>query len=323
MRYVVLPLLVATFATWADPLLAQNESALAESLFQEGKVLLKNRSYPEACAKFAESQRLDPGSGTLFALATCHELEGKTATAWGEYSETVALATRAGRADRVEAARAKVASLQNILPTVTLRLPAHFGDLPGSTVSLNGKLLGKAAWSTKIPIDPGALNVDVFASGKERWQQTYTVTNGSKLDVVVPDLRDAQAPKVAVPTPPLVTEPSIVEPALAPKDGETDIKKPLGYGGIVLGGLSVGAGAVLGGLAISASNEVRDACPNGRCLAQGDVDRNARAGTFADASTVLIPVGLLLAGVGIALVISSKSTTSGTAMHLANGGLAW
>ena len=59
---------------WADV-------ATAEKLFQEGRRLMANGSIEEACAKFTESQRLDPSSGTLINLAACHAELGMTASA--------------------------------------------------------------------------------------------------------------------------------------------------------------------------------------------------------------------------------------------------
>ena len=45
---------------------------MAESLFREGKRLSSEKKFSEACPKFEESYRLDPGLGTLLNLATCH-----------------------------------------------------------------------------------------------------------------------------------------------------------------------------------------------------------------------------------------------------------
>jgi hypothetical protein len=65
---------VATTALAADP-------PAAQALFERGKTLLDQRRVDDACRAFEESQRLDPGIGTLFHLADCEERRGRTATA--------------------------------------------------------------------------------------------------------------------------------------------------------------------------------------------------------------------------------------------------
>jgi len=78
-----LGLLVPSVAFAAEP--TQAEKSLAESLFQEGKQLMTEGRLDAACTKLTESQKLDPGAGTLTALGLCHRSAGKTATAWSEF----------------------------------------------------------------------------------------------------------------------------------------------------------------------------------------------------------------------------------------------
>ena len=64
------PLLLALLG-WPTSLLAQSSNAaLAESLYQEGKRLMGEKKYAEACPKFAESQKLDPATGTFVPTPT-------------------------------------------------------------------------------------------------------------------------------------------------------------------------------------------------------------------------------------------------------------
>jgi hypothetical protein len=82
-----------------------SQKAAAESLFQEGKRLMDAGRYDEACPKFEASHKAEPSVGAMLNLARCHELAGKTASAWVEYKEAAKLAQQTGQADRVLGAR--------------------------------------------------------------------------------------------------------------------------------------------------------------------------------------------------------------------------
>src|SRR5579883_326916 len=63
------------------------DKATAEALFNEGKRLMNERKFGEACPKFLASQKLDPGVGTQLNLAVCYEANGQTASAWATFKE--------------------------------------------------------------------------------------------------------------------------------------------------------------------------------------------------------------------------------------------
>src|SRR4051794_10293213 len=95
----ILPLiLLAARAHAADP-------AAAEAVFEEGKRSVARGDLDKGCRAFEESQRLDPGMGTLYHLADCEERRGKTATAWARFRELAAQAKAQGEEAREKAAR--------------------------------------------------------------------------------------------------------------------------------------------------------------------------------------------------------------------------
>src|SRR6185369_16874031 len=101
--------LLASGAARAD---LSSDKAAAEALFNHAKQLVKEGKLSEACPKFEESLRLDPGIGTLLYLADCLEKSGKTASAWARFLEAAAAAKAANQADRETKARQRAAALE-------------------------------------------------------------------------------------------------------------------------------------------------------------------------------------------------------------------
>jgi len=67
-RWIACMALIPALAR-AEPTAA--DKATAQALFDQGKHLAAGGNFQEACSKFEESQRLDPGIGTQFHLASC------------------------------------------------------------------------------------------------------------------------------------------------------------------------------------------------------------------------------------------------------------
>ena len=105
----------------ADP--TPEDAALATTLFQDGRALMAAGRLAEACPKLEESQRLDPGGGTLLNLALCHEQAGRLARSWSEFNDAAAVARRDGRRDRELAADSHAAALWPRLSKLTVSVP--------------------------------------------------------------------------------------------------------------------------------------------------------------------------------------------------------
>ena len=174
----------------AEP--SASDKALADSLFQEGKRLVTAKRYAEGCAKLAESQRLDPATGTLLNLAVCHELEGKTATAWVEFNDALVESRKEKRAERVKLAQDHIAKLEPRLSRITVTV-APDARVPGLSVTRNGAAIRDAAWGTSFPVDPGVQTLSASAPGKKSWETSLTLAEGESRSVVVPAL-EAAAP---------------------------------------------------------------------------------------------------------------------------------
>ena len=262
---------------------------LAEALFQQGKKLMTEGKYAEACPKLAESQRLDPAGGTLLALGLCHEGEGKTATAWAELNEALAAAIKDGNAVRQKAARDHIAALEPKLPHLVVDV-APADAIDGFVLTLDDEPLAKAAWGSPIPVDPGKHVLRAKAPNKGEWSTTTEAIASQQVQVEVPALADAP----------------IANPLEKPASGG-DSKKTVGW---IVGGVSlvaIGVGGYFGLRAISKRHQSDDLCPaDDQCTPEGK-SLNDEAKSAATVSTVLFGVGIAGAAVATWMILSSNS----------------
>ena len=173
-------------ATWARAQTASDKAA-AEALFREGRRLFDSGSYPAACAKLAESERLDPAPGTLLNLAGCYEKNGQTASAWATFKEAVSASHQRGRADWEELARTRAAALEPGLSRLTISVASS--SLDGLQVHRDGAAVGQAEWGTPIPVDPGPHVIDATAPGRTAFHQSVDIgVGGTNVTVSIPEL---------------------------------------------------------------------------------------------------------------------------------------
>jgi hypothetical protein len=207
-------MILALGSAWVSPALAQaGDAALAESLFREGKRLSAEHKYDEACPKFAESYKIDHGLGTLLNLATCHESEGKPASAWAEFSEASSQAKRQGDADRAQLADDHMRALEPKLAHLSIGVAPGAG-VPGLVIKFDSNEVSSAALGVQFPVDPGKHLLEAAAPGKQPYAQSIdTPAAASVLAVTVPVLQDAPGGAAApVAAPPIVVAPAATLP---------------------------------------------------------------------------------------------------------------
>lgn len=169
-----------------------SEQALAQALFEEGRLLMDKGAYPAACAKLAESQRLDPGAGTFLNLAICHEKEGKLATAHVELQTALAQATRDGRNDREKIATEHLNALTPRLPRLSIHVSEDVGV--GLEVRVDGTVLRKPAWDVFTGTDPGEHTIEATAPGRRPFKKTIRVRESERRTETIPPLAIATSP---------------------------------------------------------------------------------------------------------------------------------
>jgi serine/threonine-protein kinase len=263
----------------AAPALAQNPEA--DRLFEEGRRLVLEGKYDEACPKFVEAQRLRPGVGTLLNLGDCYERQGKTASASRTFQQAVD-AAEAAKDKRVELARSRVESLKARLVKLTIVVP---GDMEGLTVSVDGKPFPRESWGKTEVVDPGSFVVSASAPGKPEWTQRVDALKG---DVKITISFDDKTSEPAATPSPVVDRP--VDPK--PRGWSTQRYVAIGLAGV--GAISMGVGAIFGSSSKSAHDEADEHCklgPTGDQCDQTGFDASERAISRGNVATVLFVLG--------------------------------
>jgi hypothetical protein len=272
-----------------------SDSERAERFFLEGRASMKAHRYEEACAKFAESQRFEPASGTLLNLAACREAQGRSATAWGYYNEGLTLSRKEGNREGERLAVERLQALEPVLCRLTIVVPER--QPKGLVVTLDAARLAPEGLGEPVPVDPGTHVVRVSAPERKSWTERVNLVEQGAVRVVrVPALEAAPVSARRV------------TPALEKADTATKGGVPLGT--VIAGAVSVVAFASTAYFGVRAKSEwdTRDEhCPGGECDQEAvDASKNAtRFARIADGSAV---VGVVAAGVAIYFALAPTST---------------
>ena len=177
---------------WTVHAMGQSSETLrrlsAEALFDQGLRLMDAHDYPRACPKLEESQRLDPGIGTLLYLADCYRSLGKTASSWMTFREAAFEAKRSGESERERIALKYADELRSLLTLLELQLEDTVLDQV--MLSLDGQPISGELIGVPFPVDPGVHSLSCEAPGKRPWTTSLDLAPiaGTTL-ITVPQLR--------------------------------------------------------------------------------------------------------------------------------------
>jgi hypothetical protein len=295
--------LVQPRAAWAQA----KDPAAAEALFRQGRALSDAGDIAGACAKFRESDRLDPAVGTTFNIADCEERLGHLARAWTLFDE---VAQRLPIADkRRDVAQKRAAALEPRLPKLNVRLSTSAAV--GVRVVRDGVELGSASLGTALPVDPGEHVVVVSAAG--RADRSFKVIVSEReiraLEVEPGELvaaSPAERPALSV-----TADSGPAKPSRSPT---------LGYvvGGVGVVGLIVGA--VAGVLVMQKKGVVNEQCDENKQCDDEGLDATNSGKTWGVITTVGLVTGAVGVGAGAYLVLSAGSSDDRAAASVALSG---
>lgn len=323
---------VVVLSLWGSsaPARAQDgarDPAAAESLFQRGVDLLKQKDWDGACKAFEASMKLNPSVGTQINVARCAEHYGLVARAWSEFKRAKALNAETPLAKRkanVESyVDGEIAKLEPRLPWVTIKVHVrheHYvapATVVGLKIERDGVIVPAESLDIALPVDPGKRSFRASAPGYRTSTVDLELAEGQKKEV---QLELVAEPLVAPPP-----DPKLPPPVRRPAE---DAPRPLLWAGVTIG--AVGAAGLIvagvtGGLALSDHDELEALAENGDCEREGDVIQCQpaqqaeveatieRGETLALVSTVTLfaGAGLLATGVVLTVVGATAPADSG------------
>jgi hypothetical protein len=281
MRPKLSAIAVALCLALSSPVLAQTSDP--EQLFSQGSALMEQGKYADALPLLERAQKADPGIGTQFNIAVCHQKLGRLGSAFREFREVEKLARASGKKVREEAAREKLGEVKTRAPAFAIKT-SEPGDV---SIRIDGIAIAKEDWSW-YPVDPGTHRVEAIAATKKPWSKDIsTPAEGAVAEIVVPPLEVVHDTQIVTVT-------------------TTDRRRTLGYifGGVGIAG--VVAATVTGILLLQDNATAKDHCPDKKCVfPPGDPHAGEQDTTGADAvsrAKTLLPINVVswvVAGAGL------------------------
>ncbi len=294
-----LPALVLASSALLIPAIGYtNDVATAEALFREGRDLMDRGDFEKACDKFAASQRLDPSSGTLINLASCHAAQGKTASAWAEFVQASNMARAQGNASRADEAGKRASDLEKSLAYLTITVPPAV-KVPGLQVKRDTSTITEESYGSKLPTDPGNYIIAASAPGYISSATKVSIKAGESQSVTLQPLvkeppKPIQSSSVAL---------SAMPPAPPPEPPSyAGVYTSYGFGvaGLLIGG-------ILGGVTLSTYSNAKNECPTLTGCSSDAIQKHNTAVQLAWGSDIGFGVGIAGAVVGTILLLTTPS----------------
>lgn len=294
-RWLVSVIVVCGFAS-----AARAQSVEAEAAFRDGKRLMGEKKYAEACEAFATSLRLAPGTSTRVNLADCREKNGELATAWGLFREVVMDARGDASLDALgKVAKERSDKLEPRLSYLTINVTDDV-RVDGLEVTRDGVVIASGAWNQALPIDGGTHVISGRAPGHEPWSTTATVAaEGDKQAVEIPKFKAMRA---------IATRGQTViinrdAPSLFTRRRKIAI-------GVAAGGVAaVAAGLAFGLSSNRAADKATSLCPGVECMAFEEANRlNAQSRDRALYANIGFGVGAVAVAGAAILWITGRPT---------------
>lgn len=294
-------IVIASVLVLATGVVHADNKQKADTLFKQGKKLMGEKRYSDACESFEQSYKLDPVIGTQLNIAKCYEEWGKIGRAYLAYQAAEKQAKSTGD-DREAKIHELVVALDSDVPRLTIKLPK---DSPkGLTVTLDAKPV--STFGEPFVVDPGPHTIE-YGLGGEKKQKIVPLERGgdSSVTLDIPESMRAKAKGDEE------GEGDNVEKPVDPPIDETPPPDPgrgKRLGGIALGGAGLLAIGVSTVMTVSAKGKYNDAiemhCGGMKTTCnQMGLDLTADARSSANIATFVFLAGTAAVAGGVALYL--------------------
>lgn len=268
---------------------AQSGQGAAEALFNAARAAAQRGDHAEACARFRESQRLDPATGTLLNIADCAERLGQYVSAWESYMEALRLLPSDDR--RTPYAHKKLGEIEARLAWLSVRLVA---DAPANTtVVVAGIDLNRASIGVEFPVDPGDVALAVHADDHLPMIYALRLAEGEHRELTL-------GPGEELIRPPTLAGSLTTSLGFGPGRGETPRLRTATWIAFGAAGAGLVTGAATGIAAVALRGALAGECTGNRCPTALRSDVN-RYDTLRTASVI----GFIVGGAGLAAGVST------------------
>ncbi len=289
----------------------------ADDLFRSAKKLMTEKKYAEACPKFEESYKLDPGIGVELNLGKCYENWGKLGKAYHAYIDAEKKAKDAND-DRAAKIHGLVQKLEPQVPRLVIHIPPG-ANTKGLTVAIDGVTIAKNELDDPQLVDPGPKQVIYSIDGAPTKTKLVPVERGGTSEVTL-ELPRGKGESVASGDGASDAKPMQPNHKPPPEDTESEAPDSTGHGlrvaGVAVASVGVVAMGVSAYLGLGARSKYNDALSahcmgvTDACDARGLIDtHDARAA--ANTATIIFVVGAAATITGIVVyALAPKAASS-------------
>lgn len=302
---VIASLLVTT------PARADAESD-AKDLFSRARELRQKGDCATASPLFRKAYAVHPrGLGSLRNFAECEEAIGHYASArraWLDLKRALLVEPPSDKYEGWEGeAEANAARLKpkvaSFVVDVYVKSPEGESlatETSGIELFVNGESIGTKLAGTPLERDPGSYRIRAEGKDVKPVEQTVPLNAGDNPHVTLRVVRTPKAAPVAGGAVGLGTEPPAERD---PDAGKT--QRMLGWAAVGVGGAALVASGVTLLVRQGAITELDDQCPTRRDCDPSLQDTVDRGKLMSTLTTVLVPVGVIGVGAGVALIVTA------------------